>query len=113
MSRFSYCPASYAMGHCGCGAIRVEDATRIVRLLYTPARIALVAAFLGAALFLALQFANPSPFFSGTETASRFAMPVSSSDDANREVDQQTQQLLAEFEQRYGGEDDSATGPRP
>ena len=44
MSRVSICPVSYAMGQCGGGAFRVEDATRLFRMLYTPARIALVAA---------------------------------------------------------------------
>jgi hypothetical protein len=115
MSRVSICPVSYAMGQCGSGAIRVEDATRFFRMLYTPAKIALVAAILGAIMFLALQYANPAPLFSGTGagTSSHFTMAVSSSDTTNTEVDRQARQLLLELEQRYGKADDSATGPRP
>lgn len=101
------------MGPCGCGTIRVEDATRLFRMLYAPAVVALVAAMVGAALYLALQFTNPMPFFSGSGASSHFAMPVSSSKDADREIDRQTRLLLAEFDQHYGSDDDSEIGPRP
>jgi hypothetical protein len=115
MSRVSICPVSYAMGQCGGGAFRVEDATRLFRMLYTPARIALVAAILGAVMFLALQYANPAPLFSGTGagTSSHFTMGVSTSDNTNADVDRQARQLLAELEQRYGTSDDPESGPRP
>jgi hypothetical protein len=103
------------MGQCGCGEIRVEDATRLFRMLYAPARIALVAAILGAILFVALQYANPAPLFTGTGagTSSHFTMSVSSSDDASNEIDRQARQLLAELEQRYGTAENPETGPRP
>ena len=115
MSRVSICPMSYAMGQCGIGAVRVEDATRVFRMLYTPARIALVAAILGAIMYLTLQYANPAPFFSGigTGTSSHFTMPVSSSDNTSTEVDRQARQLIVELEQRYGTADDPGTGPTP
>ena len=90
------------MVNSGCGTIRVEDATRVFRMLYNPAKVVLVAAIVGMTMFMALHLAGPLPILSDTGKVGSITMPVASKDEEDREVERQASALLAEFEERYG-----------
>ena len=97
MSRFQMCPASIAMGNHVCPEWRAEDAARLLRLLITPVKIALVALLLGVAIAVSFQWAQPFSFGPGATGAGHYAVqPTTRTGAADQHVQERAEAFLAQ-----------------
>ncbi len=112
MSRYRFCQSSVAIGNGSCQCWRPEDIARLARVLFTTAKIGIVALLLGIVLVLTVQWAFPLQVSPGSGGAKHFAVQPAVMSAGDRDVDRAAELFLARFEDGSMSGNAAITEPR-